>query len=190
MRVKWTDEAIAEGIMAIAEQFDIKRMPTDSEVVDYTGNMGLSTAIQKYGGYVFWAEKLGLPRGKNETMVGIDAENKVADILKMLGYKAITTPTRFPYDILVDDCVKIDVKCANASYVRGTPIHAYRIAKTMPTCDIYVCCELDSERYYIIPAHKCTGQTTIEMGIDSKKYAIYLDQWEIIGDMCRLYKSF
>ena len=176
--------------MRIVDQFDTKRMPTNSEVIDYTGNMGLAIAIQKHGGYVYWAKKLGLPRLQNETMVGIDAENKVADILKSLGYQVSITPTRFPYDILVNGCVKIDVKCANKSYVRGTPIHAYRIAKTIPTCDIYVCCELDSDKYYIIPAHKCTGQTMIEMGIDSKKYAIYLDQWQTVGEMSKLYQLF
>jgi hypothetical protein len=185
---KWTNESIENGIMDIARQFETMRMPTDREVVESVGNASLAIAIQKSGGYVYWANKLNLPRKKNATMTGIDSERKVAEILKAHRYQVTLTPTRYPYDILVNDCVKIDVKCAHKSYIRGCEVHAYRISKPLPTCDIYVCRDLDDDKYYIIPAHKCVGMKMIEMGAKTK-YDIYQDKWELIGDMCNMFRQ-
>ena len=186
---KWTDRKIAEEIMKIANQFNPPKMPTRAEAENMYGNCGLSVAISKNGGFEYWAKRLGLPQGNSETALAIQIENEFAEALTDRGYDAELTSTKRPYDILVDGCVKVDVKAANTSYVRGCPIHAYRLAKRQHTCDFYIFHEVDTDTTYIVPAHICSGQVQVEMGEDSSKYMPFKEAWDLIGKASDFYKS-
>lgn len=189
-QMKWNEDLIGKEIMKLAEQFDTPKMPTNREVLDMTGNHALSNAIQKNGGFSYWAERLGLEQKKCETAVGIKWEKQIANMLAEKGHKVELTSTKHPYDLLVDGCVKIDVKAANASIVRGSKIHAYRIAKRQQTCDFYVCCENDEKKdIYVIPANMTTGQVQIEMGNGRTKYDSYKNAFYLISEATRFYES-
>lgn len=186
---KWTDNTIAREVLIIANQFDPPKMPTRKEVSFMYGNEGLVNAISKNGGFEYWASKLGLPQGYSETKIGKQAEAIMMSILMRKGFKAERTSTKHPYDILVDGCVKIDVKAANISLIRGCEVHAYRLAKAQHTCDIYLFHEIDSGITYVVPAHLCNGQVQVEMGIGSKKYDPYKESWDLIKRVSDFYKQ-
>ena len=188
--MKWTDENIMQGIAAIAEQFEPKRMPTNREVINASGGYALSNAIQKHGGYEYWAKRMGLKQVRSDTKMGIECERKVASILRDAGHNVEETSVKYPYDLLVDDCVKIDVKTANESSVHGYPVYSYRIAKPQQTCDFYICCEKsEKENMFVIPAHICKGQKQIVMGRETEKYSYYRNAFFLIDDTVNHYKS-
>ena len=187
---KWTDEKIEEGIMVIANKFSPVRMPTDKETVEMSDIPGLSNAIQRSGGYAYWANRLNLDQKYSETKIGVKYEHLIGKMLEAKGHKVVYTPTKHPYDLLVDGCVKVDVKVANESQVRGYPIHAYRTSKKLQTCDFYICCENDKDKnIYVIPACVCSGQSQIEMGIESRKYQIYKEAFHLIDRTVRFYED-
>ena len=187
--MKWNEETIAAGITDIANRFAPARMPSNREVVEMTGSYALSNAIQKNGGFEYWANLLGLEQRRSETKVGVEFERKIAEMLRGRGHSVQETTTKHPYDLLVDGCVKIDVKAANTSLIRGSEVHAYRLSKRQHTCDFYICCEADTGGIYIVPANMVTGQVQIEMGLNSQKYSHYKDAFYLIDDAVNFYKS-
>lgn len=186
--MQWTEEMIADGINRIASTFSPKRMPSNREVIEHEGNYKLAVAIQKHGGYAYWADRLGLERKYSETFLGVEGEKTIAEVLNAKGFDVKTTTTRHPYDLLVNGCVKVDVKTAKTSYIRGCPIHAYRLAKRDHTCDFYIFYEYDTLRVYVVPAHKCQGQVQVEMGYNSKLYAKYLGAFDLIKEASDMYQ--
>ena len=187
--MKWNEELISAGITDIANKFVPARMPSNREVVEMTGNYSLANAIQKHGGYEFWANKLGLEQKHSETKIGVEYERKVAEILRSYGHLVEETTIKHPYDLLVDNCIKVDVKVANISLIRGYEAHAYRIAKRQQTCDFYICCELDTDGIYVVPANMVAGQVQIEMGLDSQKYSSYRGAFYLIDEAIEFYQS-
>lgn len=187
--MKWNEELIATRVSEIANKFAPARMPSNNEVIEMTGNYALANAIQKNGGYEFWANKLGLERKHSETKVGIEYERRVAEMLRKGGHSVQETTIKHPYDLLVDGCVKVDVKVASTSLIRGSKVHAYRIAKRQHTCDFYICCEVDTGGIYVIPANMVTGQVQIEMGLNSQKYNHYKGAFYLIDDAVQFYQS-
>lgn len=187
--VIWTDEAIASGIMEIANLFEPIRMPTRSEISEMRGDEALTNAISKHGGFGFWADKLGLEQKYSETRLGIEGEQYIANILRSMGHKVETTSVKYPYDLLIDDCIKVDVKTANESSVRGFPIHSYRLAKEQQTCDFYILYEADTKRVYVIPANKLYGQVQVGMGLNSNTYAQYLGAYHLIQQAVEMYQG-
>ena len=187
--MKWNEELITTKLTDLANTFTPVRMPSNREVIEATGNYALSNAIQKSGGYSYWANKLGLEQRQSETKIGIEYEHKVADILRKSGHSVQGTTVKHPYDLLIDNCIKVDVKVANTSLTKGSKVHAYRIAKKQHTCDFYICCEADGDGIYVIPANAVTGQVQIEMGQGSQKYRPYRDAFYLIDDAVNFYKS-
>lgn len=184
----WTDELIASELMKVANVFDPVRMPTRSEVASIRGDEALNNAISKHGGFGFWADRLGLEQKYSDTRLGIQGEEHIANILRSMGYKVETTSIKYPYDLLVDDCIKIDVKTANESSVKGYPIHSYRLAKGQQTCDFYVFYEADTERVHVVPANKLRGQVQVGMGLESKVYEPYLGAYHLIKEASEMYQ--
>lgn len=185
---KWTEERIADGIDRIASMFEPKRMPSNREVLMYEGNYALAMAIQKSGGYSYWANRLGLEQKYSETALGIEGERTIAKILERYGFEVKLTSIKHPYDLLVNGCVKVDVKTANTSMIRGCPVHAYRLAKRDHTCDFYIFYEHDTLKTYVVPAYKCQGHVQVEMGNNSKPYAKYFDAYHLIKEASDMYQ--
>lgn len=187
--IQWTDELIAAEIMRVANQFDPPRMPSNEEAKAMTGSHALSNAISKHGGYKYWAKRLGLEQKYSETKLGKKGERHIAEILHQKGYEVELTSARYPYDILVDGCVKVDVKTANTSYADGFPLHSYRLAKGQQTCDFYIFYEADTGRVYVVPSCKLYRQVQVGMGIDSKAYRKYLNAYHLLAETSDMYRA-
>lgn len=191
-RTQWNDHLIKERIMEVANTFDPVRMPSLSEFEEYYGNTSLSNKICKSGGCYFWADKLGLDIKKIETSIGIKAEQYVSKLLSDIGFNVEMTCMKHPYDLLVNGCVKIDVKSANISFIKDSKVYAYRISKRQHTCDFYIFCEFQDDEIkstYVVPANIVSNQVQVEMGTGNTKYEIFRDRFDLIEKTVDFYKS-
>jgi hypothetical protein len=165
-------------------------MPTGEELKRIGRNV-LHCKISRTKKYSGWANELGLNLKRSETNTGQYWENKIADKLSELPFvrKIEVTSTKHPYDLLINNTVKIDVKVANPYLLRGiSRVHTFALNKVKPTCDIYVCVALNEsgeyEKILVIPSHH-VQMKMINIGRDSK-YDKYNLKWEYIN----LYSEF
>lgn len=188
---RWTHEDIVEGIRKVIDFYGIDRMPSKQEIEDFYSNSALVNKIAKTGGFYVWAESLGLEVKNSETKLGFDLEVQVLKILKAMDFKCEMTSTKHPYDLLVDDCVKIDVKAARKTKIKGSDAYSFRLAKEQQTCDVYVAACVNDEReiqqIYVIPAHIMTGKVQLCMGAGHSIYDSYIDRWDIIEKMSKAF---
>ena len=192
VKTKWTEEAIEKGIFEVMEKAEIKTMPTSSLITQITGRYSLSVAIQKHGGFAFWASKLGLEMSNCETRVGQSFENICINDLIKFGYDCESTNARYPYDILAD-FVKIDVKVSNLYNGKTGDFYTFNLEKSKPTCDIFVAYCIDErkdiKKVYVIPAVVLQGKTQLSIGKTSSKYDKYLTAWDIVKKYNDFYRS-
>lgn len=190
---KWTEDAILQGIKEVQEKAGIDFMPSNDTVVKYSGNYGLSAAIQKNGGYEFWANRLGLTMTRCETRFGQFYEQECFGSLSALGYSCEKMTTKYPYDILAEN-VKIDVKASRLYHSKQGAFYTFNLEKANPTCDIYVayCVSDDNEivKTYIIPSVQIQGKTQLSIGETRSKYDKYIDAWDIVAQYNNFYNSF
>lgn len=189
---QWTEEKIKEGIFEVMSIAEIDTMPTNNLIIETTKSHCLSMAIQRNGGYSYWANKLGLKMTNCETRFGKSFEEKCIKDLCSFGYQCEQMTTRYPYDILTD-FVKIDVKSGRLYNGTNGGYYTFNLEKSYPTCDIYVvycvndCMEI--EKTYIIPAIVLQGKTQLSLGKEKSKYDIYIDRWDIIQRYNDFYKG-
>ena len=189
----WKDSEIINGINEVRHVWMIDRMPSRSEVETFYGDARLSNAIMKTGGYYYWAGRLGLEIKNSDTAFGYAGEKEVKEILESLGFECEMTPPRHPYDLLVDGCVKIDVKSGRKTKINGADCYSFRLAKPQQTCDVYVavCMNDDKEpqKIYIIPAHIMNGKTQLAVGVEHSMYDPFLYRWDIIGQFSKVFAN-
>ena len=101
--------------------------------------------------------------------------------------------TKYPFDLLVNGLVKIDVKSACAYYSKnGSRLHTFGINKEVATCDIYMIFALNEngdkiERTFIIPSHHIEMKS-LNLGEDSK-YNKYIEKYDYIDKYINFKKS-
>lgn len=190
---EWSDELITKSIYEVMEYYEIQRMPSKSECEAYYGNYALTNKIFKTGGFYAWAEKLNLEIKHSETAFGVRCEGMAKAMIEKRGHNCETTTTRFPYDLLVDGCVKIDVKAANISKVKGSDAYSCNLESNKPKSDILLvmCFDKNKElsKVYLIPSHVMNGKKQLAFGMTSKKYDKYLDNWQSIDILIDAFKK-
>lgn len=184
--MNWNDELIKKGILEVVEHIGECRMPTAYEIRECHGDCRLIGAITRTGGFMTWANKMDLPMKNSGVMFGISYELYTKELLEERGLDCIHTSTKFPYDLLINGKVKIDVKVSHLVDIGNGSGYTFRIAKNMPKCDIYVVHCLDEfeagkvVKTYVIPAHSLRNMGQLTIGKDSSKYDAYLNRWELI----------
>lgn len=190
----WTDENIENAIREVMKKAKIDIMPTNKILCEYTGNSGLSNAISKHGGWKYWAEKLNIKINNCESVIGYEFEVECASTLTSKGYYCQLTPTKYPYDILANGNIKIDVKCGRLYNGRkNESYYSFNLEKSKPTCDIFVCYCIDENsdiaKIYVIPSCILSGKTQLSVGKVRSIYDKYIDSWEVIKKYDDFYKS-
>lgn len=180
---KWNEDIIIEEILKIKLSLNLFRMPTVNEVKNNFGN-SLVSAITKCGGFKYFANKLNLPLKKSETKLGQDFEISIGRILEEKKYKVTQMSTLFPYDILINDCLKIDAKVAKRYNLHGNNYCTFGINKDYQTCDLYIFQCLDENENvlytFIIPSH-LVKQKSVSINLDNpNKYYKFMDRWDLI----------
>ncbi|MCK6203948.1 hypothetical protein KZX50_00605 [Bacillus infantis] len=192
MANKWTEELIESELRKCIKSLQINRMPSADEL-KMLGRNDLHCKISRTKKYKGWADTLGIPLKSSETTKGNKYEwfikKRIEAISDHLNVEKMAT--KHPYDLLVNDCVKIDVKVAAPHMLRGqSRVHTFGLNKKYATCDIYVCVALDEsenvERTFIIPSSHAQI-VTLCVGKESK-YNKYVDNWDFIRQFVDTYE--
>lgn len=189
--IKWTDKLTEDKIYEVMRILDISRMPSTSETELILRDASLSNRIAKTGGFIFWADKLGLDIKNSETQLGHIFEDKAKVLIENRGYKAEQMSCKHPFDILVNSKIRIDVKSARSYKLKGDKCYTVGLNKKYATCDLYLIFILDEdeniEKTFIIPG--CDLKlTTMNFGKNSI-YNIYLDKWDYLKKYDNFYNN-
>lgn len=187
----WTDERIKEAIREVMTARELDRMPSRKECSQHFGDECLTNAVSKRkGGWASLAAEMGLSMKNSETYFGNRHEAIAVDMLHAHGFDAERMPQNFPYDILVNGCIKVDVKVSHL--YRGTQgnFYSFNLEKKFATCDIYILFTVSDENeitgIYIVPSKFVMRNTQICIGEYQSKYRKFLDKWDYID----LYSDF
>jgi hypothetical protein len=171
----------------------LNRMPTRREVEEYYGDSRLGNAISKRNLWFPLAKELHLESKPSRTNFGRKYELKFMDYIENKGYEAIKMSTKHPYDILVNECVKVDVKASTLYRGRNGSFYTFNLEKIYPTCDIYILYILsDDEKVLdvlVIPSKDVIGISQISLGEHSSKYYKYSNKWSYIKRYCDFIKT-
>lgn len=191
---KWTDEKIKQAVNKVVLAYELDRMPSKTECERYYGNYCLTNAVTKRcGGWYGLAKELGLPIKKSETYLGKTQEGIVCEMLISRGFEVERMPQNFPYDILVDNSVKIDVKASHRYHGKQGNFFTFNLEKKYATCDIYVLLTLDENNNiintFIVPSKFVIKNTQISIGEYASKYHKYRDRWDYISNLSEYFAS-
>lgn len=189
---KWSNAQIKDELLNVMNALNINRMPSTSEIRMVTKSSGLQNAIRRHGGYKYWCEELGINIKNSESKTGWDGEMYAINVLLDMGFKVEKMPVKHPYDLLVNDAVKIDVKTGSRFHYSKTNYYfSFNLEKKNATCDLYVIlCKGEGkelEKTLIIPS-KVLRQTQLCIGVRSK-FDEYKDRWDYIQQFSDFYKS-
>lgn len=189
----WTEEKIKSAVFEVVEKLKLDRMPSKPEIEKYYGDYALTGKLKDSGGMYHYAKLYGLPIKESDTYFGIQYEQLANDILTKKGYDAELTSVLFPYDILVNKRVKIDVKVGRTLNSGNINYYKFRFGKAKQTCDVYVAIALNTDesinKIYIIPASAVSGKTQLTIGYKTSKYDRYIDRWDYIKTIDNIFKS-
>lgn len=190
---QWSDDMIRAAILGVQNTLCINRMPTRSECETVTGSHSLSNAITRHGGWYRWAEIMGLPIKESETTTGKTVEALIAEKLKVIGHEVQRMSQNHPYDLLLDGCVKIDVKASHICKGRTGDYYSFNLEKKNATCDFYVLVVLGDDssvlRTLVVPSCKVTPNKQISIGVKNSKYHVYTDRWDLLHRASEFWKG-
>lgn len=192
--VRWTEEEIKKRVLEVVEFTKINRMPSRSEIEQYYNNTALTNAIsRRAGGWYKLAKDLGLPIKYSETLLGKTQEHYVQEKLISMGYQVNKMPQNFPYDLLVNGTVKIDVKASRLYRGENGNFYTFHLEKPYSTCDIYVLRLLNNSSDcladLVIPSAHVPTNKQISVGEKSSKYYKYNEKWEYIQQYSSFFRS-
>lgn len=183
---KWTEELIKEKVLEVKRHLEIDRMPSRKECVDYFHDCSLANAVSKKLGWYQLARDMGLEVKNSETGFGKTYEAIAQEMLRARGYEVRRMAQNFPYDLLVDNSVKIDVKASKLYRGKNGDFFSYNLEKTFATCDFYILFEVGDEgdisRVMVLPSNYVIAQNQISVGVVKSKYHKFTDKWDLIGD--------
>jgi hypothetical protein len=181
---RYSEEWVTNEIKKVQQALNIKHMPSRREIEIVTNNTTLTNLVVRSGGFRHWADKLNLKIKGSETEFGYQYEKEAQKYLTdVMGHKAELTPVKFPYDIIVDDVTKIDVKVSNKYHSPdGTSWYTFNLETVFPKCDFFIAYCIDNHivnNVYVIPAHIMLGKRQLSMG-DDTMYKKYAKRWDLI----------
>jgi len=178
-RTQWTEAMIADRIM---ENYRNTGMFPTVSYLKRTGQNDLSCKIVKTGGYEKWAARLGLQREHSDSDTGWAGEIEVMELLqKHWGNVKRSSAVKAPFDLLINDVVRVDVKSARFAKYGPCSGWFYRLGK-VPTSDVIALYQLDTKEVYWIPWNRVpTSNITITKtgGI----YAMFRNNIDIVRKM-------
>lgn len=192
---KWEDGDVEKEIMMVVKHLGIDRFPTKKEIEDFFGNKSLSNKISRGGGSRRYASLLGLELSNSESEFGnFYEEYAIDDIYNNTGLSGVHMETRYPYDILVNGNIKVDVKASRRLYHKNSalPYYSFNLEKRDPTCDLFIfyCLnnKCDIDRTVIIPSCIVSGKTQIGMG-GLSKWEAYENKWNYFEQYNKFYSD-
>lgn len=188
-RTYLTERQILDMITELKTALCIDYMPTKSEMLTFYKNTTLANAVTKKGGHKYFANLLGLKLKKSCSQMGDASEEFIKEVLEKQGYDVKRTPPRHPYDLLVENLVRVDVKSANPmlSRVEMKKQYVYSINNEFPKCDVFIFVKKDKKEIYVIPSN-FIRQSQLGIG-ETSKYDIYKNRFDYINVFIDLHKK-
>lgn len=186
---KMTDEEVKERILSVVSTLKLDRFPTRDEMNSTEGNGSLSGLISKRGGFIKFANELGLELKDSETLTGYKGEGILSEIISSKGYKIERQTANCLYDFLVEDYIRVDCKYSHLYKGNSGNFYAFNLESKMHDCDIFIfICEDDTKnrRVVIVPQSLVQNQGQVSMGEINSKWYKYTDSYKIID----MYKEF
>lgn len=179
----WTKEKIIQELKYMIKETGLKRMPTSIEVSSFYGNYKLTNAISHRKLWRELANELNLEMKDSETAFGKDYEARVMEQLICMGYDVEKMPQNFPYDLLVNGSIKVDVKVSKL--YRGTAgnFYSFNLEKPFATCDLYILFLENThliKDVLVIPSKFVVKNTQISVGENKSKYYKYSNKWDYL----------
>lgn len=184
-RDNWTNEKIKEQIMKMVNDLGMDRMPSSKEVEGYFGNCKLTNAISHRKAWYKFAEELNLPIKESETAFGKSYESQIMEKLICMGHEVEKMPQNFPYDLLVDGALKIDVKASSLYRGKNGNFYSYNLEKPYATCDIYILMLIKNyevKDILVVPSKFVMTNTQISVGEFKSKYYKYSQKWDYMDE--------
>lgn len=181
--MRWTDDLVREKILYAAELLKIDRLPTQQELINVYGNTALTNQITKRGGMQHWANKLNLRRKDcSSERSRVYEALFIKQVKEKAGLESQQMKDGFPYDVLTNKSIKVEVKMGHLSVNQnGTIFNTFNIRKENPTCDLYVFYCLDNHdrivKVLIVPAAAIAGKKQVSVSLAQSKWDSYEGQW-------------
>jgi len=158
---------------------ELGRMPTNSELC-LRGRGDLANQIVKRGGYKTIADRLGVTQVTSDSSFGWEGELTAMGILQEAGFEVErSAQVRWTYDLLVDGCVRVDVK--TAIYAEYGPCKGwfFRIGKR-PQSDVIMLLQKDTGFSYYLHWMDCPF-SNITISRNGGKYNRFLNAYSVIS---------
>jgi hypothetical protein len=183
---RWTDDLIKEKVLEVKNALELDRMPSRKECENFFHNCSLTNAIsRRCGGWVKLSEELGLSMKESDTWFGKRYEKIAAEMLQSEGFEVRRMNQNFPYDLLVDNCVKVDVKASKLYTEKNGSFYSFNLEKDFATCDFFILLAVSEneeiERTMIVPSWFVIANNQISVGVKKSKYHRFTDRWDLIG---------
>ena len=178
MRTRWNEQLIEERLRSVIASTGV--FPTVSYLKE-TGQHDLSNQISKKGGFIEWSKRLGVNRAHYDCDTGWDGEDSVAVLLESKGFKVGRRESvKWPFDLLVNDVLRVDVKTAKFATYGHCSGWFYRTGKA-PQADVVVLHQSDTGRVYFLPWYITPfSNITITNGGEYSKFA---DNYNLVSKM-------
>lgn len=178
---RWGEDAIESEMRMVCDA--LGWFPSSTELREM-GRNDLACAISKSGGFLKWADRLGVPRRHSDSDTGWQGEREFDHVMAMHGH-AVTKPegVKSPYDRMIDGVLRVDVKAARYASFGPSRGWFYRIAKH-PQADLITLYQLDTGDYYALPYWVCPT-TNVMISRDGGKYAKYRNDIGLIRQMIK-----
>lgn len=194
-RTNWTEELIVKELKKIVEGLGLENFPTKRQMIDFFGNNALANKVSRTGGSRYYASLLNLNIGSSESEFGnFYEEFAIDEIFEKTGFLSTHTNVRYPYDLLTNGNIKVDVKASaqikgeNSKFCK----YSFNLEKREPTCDIFVFYCLDEnmkpKKSIVIPSCILAGKTQLGVG-ELSRWDAYIDRWEYFGIYNDFYDS-
>lgn len=190
---QWTDELIKEKVLEVVKALKLDRMPTRSECESYYHGCALTSAISRKIGWYELAKELGYEIKASETTFGKSYEVLAAELLQSMGFEVRRMAQNFPYDLLVDDCVKIDVKASRLYRGKLGNFYSFNLEKSFSTCDFYLLFAVSDDekivRMMVVPSNHVISTNQISVGEHRSKYYKFTDRFDMILEMSNFWNT-
>lgn len=187
---KWNSETVIREVEKAMVTLQLDRLPTRSEL-ESIGRGDLNNAISRGVKSRGLAELMELDMKESETETGYRNEVIVRDALISRGFEVKEMTTQHPYDLLVNNSVKIEVKSGVEHLHYGSPATTFGLGNKYSACDIYICIAYKTvgviKNIFVIPSNHAQV-VTINMGQKSK-YNKFIDRWDYVQSFTEFYKK-
>ena len=178
-RQTWDDAKVADELRLVVDT--LGHFPSSTELREM-GRNDLACQISRRGGFVHWSERLGVSRQHSDSDTGWIGEAMAAVYLREAGFAVSWRSTvKWPFDLLVDDVLRLDVKAARRKQYDLADGWFFRIGK-VPQADLIFLWRLDVQDFFAIPWFACPN-TSITISQSGGKYRRFHRNVGLIREM-------